>query len=898
MIEIAKNRTNPHLVPGIEAMLPDSPMARLLADAPPRPDIAMSVIAGDIEGGNLLARLGVLLTDFLLFDREDHDLVVNTTAMLAGIAPKAHARVLFDRGADVSHFRYFTNVGTRSALRDWLVALDPATVDAFHPLPDPKDYAAALAAATRDVPATDRPVVVVLPGVMGSYLQANGRDRVWFDPVDIATGGLEKIGWGRPGIEAEGLFGLFYGELCKALADSHRVERFPYDWRQPLDVLGERLGAFLDQLLKETRQPIRLLAHSMGGLVVRACIHRRRPVMDALMARDGARLVMLGTPHQGAHSMVENLLGKGDTLRMLVRLDVKHSLQQVLDIVAGFRGALALLPKPGFKDTFQGEVDGGGVHDYQEAQTWADFAAKVQDFWFGNGQVGRPPQAVLDSAAWLWRQDGPDCPSLPAAYEGKSVYVFGVAKNTPCGVREENGRLKMVGTTRGDGTVSWDSGRIGGIGQFYYMPAQHGDLPSTSAYFPALLDLLATGTTGGLPTSPPAARAIEQPRPVSYDAGPPCVDDPDLIARLLLGGSPRNRVPPRHKRRLDVRIRAMDLRFVAQPITRRPLRARPDRRPAAPDRPGAARRRPHRPPGPGPLPRAAGHRGGGAARAQRGRTPARQPARRGGHGARALRRGAQRRQPDRGGARRRAAATCCRSSTCSARPRARCSLSTLLLGYNSSANLTVAASVEALVSGVMEANARFDETTRLDIRIARLDIVELYVDTAITATYALRHLQERLAAQAALQQTQLVCRAELERGEGVRQRLFDAGNGAYWPRLIVTDGGRRRNARRRFRGRRAGDRARRHAALPLRRRPRPRRVGAAAAPARADREAGAPADPRPHMEKGLRADAVPAAGAARLQGHGATARPGGAGGRRDDGEPAVGADARRRPDPQ
>ncbi len=786
VIEIAKNRTNPHLVPGIEAMLPDSPMARLLADAPPRPDIAMSVIAGDIEGGNLLARLGVLLTDFLLFDREDHDLVVNTTAMLAGIAPKAHARVLFDRGADVSHFRYFTNVGTRSALRDWLVALDPATVDAFHPLPDPKDYAAALAAATRDVPATDRPVVVVLPGVMGSYLQANGRDRVWFDPVDIATGGLEKIGWGRPGIEAEGLFGRFYGELCKALADSHRVERFPYDWRQPLDILGERLGAFLDQLLKETRQPIRLLAHSMGGLVVRACIHRRRPVMDALMARDGARLVMLGTPHQGAHSMVENLLGKGDTLRMLVRLDVKHSLQQVLDIVAGFRGALALLPKPGFKDTFQGEVDGGGVHDYQEAQTWADFAAKVQDFWFGNGQVGRPPQAVLDSAAWLWQQDGPDCPSLPSAYEGKSVYVFGVAKNTPCGVREENGRLKMVGTTRGDGTVSWDSGRIGGIGQFYYMPAQHGDLPSTSAYFPALLDLLATGTTGGLPTSPPAARAIEQPRPVSYDAGPPCVDDPDLIARLLLGGSPRNRVPPRHKRRLDVRIRAMDLRFVAQPILVGHYEHDPI---AGPQRlidrellDGDLTVRQGLGLYPGPLGTAAAvlrapneverRRGSLRGAVVTGLGPY--------DGALSV---ANLTEAVRAGA----LGYLLQVVDVLGKAAREVSLSTLLLGYNSSANLTVAASVEALVSGVMEANARFHETTRLDIRIARLDIVELYVDTAITATYALRHLQERLAAQAALQQTQLVCRAELERGEGVRQRLFDAGNGAYWPRLIVTD---------------------------------------------------------------------------------------------------------------
>ena len=45
------------------------------------------------------------------------------------------------------------------------------------------------------------------------------------------------------------------------------------------------------------------------------------------------------------------------------------------------------------------------------------------------------------------------------------------------------------------------------------------------------------------------------------------------------------------------------------------------------------------------------------------------------------------------------------------------SLATLLLGYNSSANLTVGASVEALVRGVMEANARFRETTRVPVAV-------------------------------------------------------------------------------------------------------------------------------------------------------------------------------------
>jgi hypothetical protein len=785
VIEIAKNRTNPHLVPGIEAMLPDSPIARFLRDAPVRPGLKMAVIVGDIQGGNLLKRLGVLLTDFLFFDRDDNDLVVNTTAMLAGIAPRAGSRVRFDRGADVSHFRYFTNIGTRSALRDWLIAPDPAALDTFHGLPDPKDYAAALAAATRDALAADRPLVVVLPGVMGSHLRVGGKNRVWFDAVHIATGGLTKIAWGQAGVEADDLFEMFYGELCKALADSHRVERFPYDWRQPLDVLGERFGEFIDRLMKQTQQPIRLLAHSMGGLVVRACIHKRRSVMDALMARDGARLVMLGTPHQGAHSMVETLLGKSDTLRALVRLDVTHSMQDVLDIVAGFRGALQLLPKPGFKDMFQGQSEGGSLYDYQKAQTWLDYQAKVRDFWFGNGRVGKPAQQVLDEAAWLWRHDGLARPSLPPEYEKKCIYVFGVARNTPCGVRDENGRLKMIGTTHGDGTVSWESGRIGGIGQFFYMPAAHGDLSATKEHFPALVDLLNSGATNRLPTAPPAGRAVEQPQPVSYDAGPPTVDDPDMLGRSLLGGSSRNRVPPGRKRGLKVRIQATDLRFLAEPILVGHYEQDPI---AGPQRlidrellDGDLSERHNLGLYPGPLGTAiAVLRAPNDAERRRSSLSGAVVTGLGPYdGALSL---PNLTEAVRAGALR----YLLHVVDVLGKADREVPLATLLLGYNSSANLTIEASVEALVRGVMEANARFCETTRLNVYIARLDIVELYIDTAISAVYALRHLAGRLAAYADQQQTQLVCSHELECGNGMRHRLSDNRSANYWPRLIVT----------------------------------------------------------------------------------------------------------------
>ena len=87
----------------------------------------------------------------------------------------------------------------------------------------------------------------------------------------------------------------------------------------------------------------------------------------------------------------------------------------------------------------------------------------------------------------------------------------------------------------------------------------------------------------------------------------------------------------------------------------------------------------------------------------------------------------------------------------------------------------------------LKPNARFYETTRLNIRVARLDIVELYQDSAISAVYALRQIPDKLGDVAARMGTLLVCNPELQQGEGMRQRLFDAGGQSYWPRLLVTD---------------------------------------------------------------------------------------------------------------
>ena len=795
VLEVAKNRTRPQLVPGIEAMLPGSPLARLLARATPQPGLQLAVISGDVEGGGWLKRLGALFTDFVFFDDTDNDLVVDTDSMAAGVARPGATRVLFDQGPQVNHFRYFINEDTRQALRRWLTESSVENIDVFLPLRGLEDTLPAPArkrtrAAAAAVAAL--PVTVMLPGIMGSHLWVNRRERVWFSVPALATGALARLrmapGDKKDGVEAEALFAQSYGDLVRHLECTQRIVPFPYDWRQPLDVLADRLAAMLRRELdaaRSPRQPLRLLAHSMGGLVVRALVHRHAALWDELMARDGARLVMLGTPHQGSYLMVETLLGKTGTVRQLGMLDLSHGLQEVLDIVASFPGALQLLPKPGFADTGHDAP----ARNYFDPAVWAAFKPEMRDLWFGDGVCAVPAAAVLEQARWLWARDGQARPALPARHEKKVAYVFGCAARTPCGVTRAGGRWKMLGTPLGDGSVTWESGRIDGIGQFFYMPAEHGALADTEAYFDSVAGLLEQGDGGLLMTSPPALRGAGEAPPVAtYDAGPVPYPTGLELAGGLFGAGRALRARERRPKVLTVRVRAMDLRQVTQPIlvghyeqdAISGAESVIDRHVVR----GELSVRQHLGLYAGPV--------GTASAVLLGASP--QERQRGSmRGAVVAGLGpydgsltaAKLTDAVRAAALRYLVHLLDTGTLDGDRPEG-VKLASLLLGYNSAANLTIADSVQALIRGVADANRHFVQTTSSKLRITGLDIVELYLDTAITATY-----EARQVAQAMNGDTRNGCRIEvdplLHRGEGMRQRLHDGRAGSsYWPRLMIT----------------------------------------------------------------------------------------------------------------
>lgn len=806
VLEIAGRRIDPRMVPGIAAMRTDSPLGRFLAHPQTRrhDGVQMAVISGDTEFdgiglSNLGRRVANLFCDWRLFDQNDNDLVVDTDSMYAGLAFRDGARYLYDRDDTVTHFRYFANAATRDALRDWLTQADVTTLAAFHPLGGGAKipWRDRSSAVRRDGATQPRPVAILLPGIMGSHIEirkrpdapASSGDRIWFDPSSLFLGKLDRIGdLASPKVFAEDLFEMIYGDLADHLAQTHAVIRCPYDWRRTPDLAAQTLRDRIAQAARENPgQPIRLLAHSMGGLVARALIARHpdawRTVLDS-----GGRLVMLGTPNNGAHLMAHTLLGKSDSMRKLEMLDVVHGMQEILDIVAGFPGALSLLPRPhGFIDS------GAGPNvippdEYFRVASWQTLKQQISDRWYGDGVGAVPQAATLAQAENFWTQTLPD---NRIADPERVCYVFGQSDKTPCGIERSDGKLKLLFTAEGDGSVTWASGRLDNLdadSRCWFMPVIHGDMASEEDYFPAIVELLEKGSTdklGRLPQKRGGAATT-----FTLEAEPPVLPGDEELLRACIGGSAHRHKRTRARPRLKVSVRAGDLRYLDQPVLcGHYIGDAISGAEAALDQKlgGALSERERlsayaaeigtsaivlRPPNPsdknrGSLP--------GAVIVGLGQFTGQLSTRQVSESVRAgvLRFMLQLRD------------------VIGVTADTPVTLYSLLIGWNSTASISVAESVAAITRGVLEANRQFRDCVGIvgvqEVAISDLCFIELYRDAAITAAHAVRALPDSLAGELKRLGAQIEPANSLIEAAGVMDRLSAMSDLGHWSRLIVTD---------------------------------------------------------------------------------------------------------------
>lgn len=562
LLAVIKKRTDPRELPGLEAMMPGSPLVALLNRPDFRTRAELFVLGGDIEGVGAVSRLKVLATD--LFYREDHDLVVNTPAMFGGAPRVPPIRYWIDQGANVDHFRYFRNPDTAERLVAALLEPDRASFHVLEHKPNEvteDDY--------RKRAVEPQPVVFVLPGIMGSHLMVN-QDRVWLDYFDLALGGLERLRIEAAKVTPEKPIGDGYAELIRFLASSHEVVPFAYDWRDTLQTAASRLRTAIEERLpsaEQAHQPIRILAHSMGGLVVRMMLasDEGRQTWNRVCSHPGARLVMLGTPNRGSHSIAAMLIGRDALVRKLALLDMQHDYAGLLQIISRFPGVMDLLPDSGSLDLF-------------DPASWK----RVRDNDVGTGRgLGAASAASVESSGVPWPLPPDDLLAQARATRkqiekvaldpNRVLYVAGCAPSTPVDMTVDPSavagrRVLVQATEHGDGRVPWSTGIPPELsGRVWYMDAVHGDMAATPDAFPALLDLLNAGTTTKLPQTPPARRSAISERFVAVDEPPAMYPDEADLTAAALGGSGRKR-KRMTSRRVRVRIVHGDLAHARSPV--------------------------------------------------------------------------------------------------------------------------------------------------------------------------------------------------------------------------------------------------------------------------------------------------------------------------------------------
>ncbi|MEO7853350.1 MAG: hypothetical protein ABIR94_14015, partial [Rubrivivax sp.] len=271
--EVAQRRTDPSELPGLEAMTPDSAVVQWLNRGGEPIAGQLRVLAGDIEGDSLVSWVKTLLSD--AFYWTDNDLVVQTRSMYGGAARAsagAHpgASFVLERGAKVSHFNYFANERSVAAVLSGLIEDTPADFRQIGPLSwagqDASGTRAAQAVARsrgpdrHGVAATERPAVIVLPGILGSNIALDGK-RIWLGLRVI--GGLKKLAWDPATAERitpDGAIGMVYDDLIEHLAATHEVIEFSYDWRRPVEDEARRLAAVAEAAFaarEQNGQPVR-----------------------------------------------------------------------------------------------------------------------------------------------------------------------------------------------------------------------------------------------------------------------------------------------------------------------------------------------------------------------------------------------------------------------------------------------------------------------------------------------------------------------------------------------------------------------------------------------------------------------------------------------------------------
>ena len=545
------------VLPGLEAMNPRSPFIKVL-NSPATQVLVNSpvhVVSGNCKIKPDLKALLIIVSK--LFYLEDNDLVVNTHAMYQG-AKRADTLVqyFFDEIGEVDHFNYFKNERTRKAIQAALAARPDTLAPGFSQMLQESIVSGDRQAWTEredgrlytDTVTGEKPIVVLLPGIMGSNL-SKGNKELWINYWRMLWGKLISLDIDNEGVEALSVVKTSYGALKRYLSEKYDVVVFPFDWRKSLTDTASLFNDKIQALLTEN-QPIKIIAHSMGGVMIRDFILQHPATWQKLNRSSGFRLLFLGSPLGGSFRIPAVLCGRDAIINKLSRVDIIHDEKELIEVFSKFPGLLNLLPLTTDPD-----------NDFAKLSTWKKLSAPL----------GAWPLPQENDLHQFQQYRETTLKGLDQIDYSNMVYIAGKDTSTPCGYRVEETstgekELVFVSTGEGDQSVTWDSGiprKMIENGTVYYVPVTHGALANEPKIFGGIGELLAQGVTHSLSKNRPMVRSQEKrfraPETYDFDLSPQGVE------KTILGLTSQS-TPLATELPMRVSVSNGDLRYARYPV--------------------------------------------------------------------------------------------------------------------------------------------------------------------------------------------------------------------------------------------------------------------------------------------------------------------------------------------
>jgi pimeloyl-ACP methyl ester carboxylesterase len=347
----------------------------------------------------------------------------------------------------------------------------------------------AQAARTRDVPRLGN--VIMLPGIMGSNLISSKKgndDLIWVNLFRIALGRVARLRLTADGsreedgdykVSASIIDKRTYTRAMLKLSARWDIQPYAFDWRKDIDESSKGLKEFISNKFKD--KPVHLVAHSMGGLVARNFIRMNKELWEKMRGdgAQGGRLVMMGTPNFGSFSIPQVMTGAEKMVRWLSKLDLSHSLTEVLDIINTFVGSYQMLPAP----------DKISEKTIYRQDTWGDY----------------PVSETHLARAAAFHEGLKDPTTINPE---RMVYIAGCNRETLARLTVNGpGDFTYYTTYEGDGRVPFSLGLLDNV-RTYYVEEDHGSLPKNEKVIGALDEILERGSTSMLSTQPVVTRSL------------------------------------------------------------------------------------------------------------------------------------------------------------------------------------------------------------------------------------------------------------------------------------------------------------------------------------------------------------------------------------------------------